>query len=128
MSTYWENLSEREKDWNMFSDFYKAVYGIRPRGHEFIEASDERRKELWDQLSAENKIVEEQERQAEQKAIEKFEALILKTMEMGASCRNEAIRWIVDGLRELVRMDSGFICFELGLPYSYKNMFEEVLA
>lgn len=26
MSTYWENLSEREKDWNMFSDFYKAIY------------------------------------------------------------------------------------------------------
>lgn len=37
-------------DANLFSDFYKEVYGVRPRGHEFYTASEERAQEIWDQL------------------------------------------------------------------------------
>lgn len=43
-------MTEFTYDPYLFSDFYKEVYGVRPRGHEFYTASEERAQEIWDQL------------------------------------------------------------------------------
>lgn len=48
-------MTEFTYDPYLFSDFYKEVYGVRPRGHEFYTASEERAQEIWDQLMVAHK-------------------------------------------------------------------------
>ena len=45
-------MSKFTFDTNLFSDLHKDVYGFRPRGHWFYDASttDEQRQEEWDYL------------------------------------------------------------------------------
>jgi hypothetical protein len=63
-------------------------------------------------------------------AVEDFEQKIADLIEMGAADRETAIRWFLDGmdLHECDLHDAGFICYELGLPYSMENVFQPVLA
>lgn len=122
-SLFWDNISERDKDWSMFSDFYKAVFGFRPRGHEFINASDERRKELWAELNEDNKRVEAEEAEAEKRCIANFEAEIVQNFERGALDREQAIDWLLQS-RDMDRdglYDGRYNCYLLGLPKSYAN-------
>ena len=107
----------------MFSDFFKAIYGYRPREHEFYNASDERRKEIWAELSEDNKRVEAEEAEAEKRCIADFEAEIVRNFERGALDREQAIDWLLQS-KDLERIDlygGRFLCYTLGLPYSYAN-------
>jgi hypothetical protein len=122
-SSYWDNLSEREKDWSMFSDYHKSVYGCRPREHEFLNASDERRAEIWKETAKDAKRVEAEEAEAEKRCIANFEAEIVQNFERGALDREQAIDWLLQS-RDMDRdglYDGGYNCYLLGLPKSYAN-------
>ncbi|MGW8177980.1 MAG: hypothetical protein ACWGQW_04200 [bacterium] len=64
-------MTEYTYDAYLFSDFYKEVYGVRPRGHEFYTASEERAQEIWDQLMKAHKA--EMERYYAEQSREMYE-------------------------------------------------------
>lgn len=113
-------------DADIFSDLHKDAYGFRPRGHWFYEpeCTDAERQEIWDStLRALDARIEE-DRQMEQRAIERFEAQIMTNMEIGAKDRATAIRWILQAEGHTQEYDMGYICYCLGLPY-FKGYEEE---
>jgi hypothetical protein len=78
----------------IFSDLHKDAYGFRPRGHEFYDATPERKQEIWDYLCqvVEDNIVAEREHEA--RALRDFEAWVANTIALGAGDRATALRWM----------------------------------
>jgi hypothetical protein len=58
------------------------------------------------------------ERENEQRAIERFEALVRVNIDAGAEDRETALRWIMDA-NMFYSGDWEFLCWEYGLPYRY---------
>lgn len=108
------------------SDVHKDAYGFRPRGYRFSEMSLEDLRDLYDCWAAHARAEAERERAVEQAAVEEFENQIDSLISMGAGDRDTAIRWFLDSMEELDN-DAGFICFDLGLPYSMKSVFQPIL-
>jgi hypothetical protein len=109
------------------SDFFKDAYGFRPRSHY---------KEWWTQheldaeyhhlseVCRENRIREEA---AEAQALIDFNKLIDETISFGASDRETAIRWLVDGENlTLTEYDLEYFFWGHGLSYELqKSMAKE---
>jgi hypothetical protein len=116
-------MTEYTFDTNLYSDFYKETYGFRPRNDNFYhpDTTDDQRQDMWDSLldSHRLKMANEEERKAI--AIRQFEKSIDIHMGYGASDRETAIRWILDGLDD--PYDAGYVCYQLGLPYSFESQF-----
>ena len=114
-------------DENIVSDLHKDAYGFRPAGSWWMmweEASDLRRQEIWDNLVDDLNHSMDQEKQAQARAIERFEQLVAKTIEHGAEDRETAVRWIMDA--SICNGDWEFLCYEHGLPYGYHFIKETV--
>jgi hypothetical protein len=113
-------------DKDLFSDLHKDAYGFRPRNHSFYilcETDPEEAQVIWDMtlkdLEEECKRIEQREKEA----IEEFNQWIQELISLGAGDRETAIRWIIstyDGYDT-----PGYICYDLGLPYSYEKEFEK---
>jgi hypothetical protein len=91
MTTY----TEKEELLGLASDLHKDAYGMRSRGL-YNEYSVEDLKEVLNKLS---EIVSEQievEKYQEVADLVKFNELIEKTIELGASDRETAIKWIIE--------------------------------
>lgn len=84
-------------DENLFSDLHKDVYGFRPRNHEFYEASDERKEEIWNQTMAALEFEIELEKLHAETMANTFRARIQETIELGAGDEETALRWILEG-------------------------------
>tara|TARA_R110000796_G_scaffold117525_3_gene230402 strand:+ start:693 stop:1058 length:366 start_codon:yes stop_codon:yes gene_type:complete len=81
-----KNQEERDGVMMWVSDLYKDVYGMRPRGYNFSEWSNQ---ELADFV---NDLSDEQEREvAEEKAME--EKAVQNVMSLGAD-KKTALRWL----------------------------------
>lgn len=78
----------------LFSDFHKDTYGFRPRGHEFYDATPERKQEIWDNMGQDflQEMVREEKAKAE--ALEQFEHEVAQTISYGAGDRATALRWM----------------------------------
>ena len=76
------------------SDLYKDVYGCRPRGYSFNDWSDAELEAFTDQLLAQLKENEEQERLQEIADIKSFEIQVQNTIDLGAGNRKTALRWL----------------------------------
>jgi len=107
-------------DTNLYSDFFKDVYGFRPRHSSFYDkcTSDDQKQVMWDDLSAAYVIEMKYQEEREKEAITAFEALIIKAITLGASNRKTAIRWLSQAIGD---NDPGYICYSLGIPYSYEG-------
>ena len=82
-----KNQEERNDVMMWVSDLYKDVYGIRPRGYNFSEWSNQ---ELEDFI---NDLWEQNEKEiAEEKAMEN--KAITDVMSLGASNKETALRWL----------------------------------
>ena len=82
---------------NIFSDLYKDVYGVRPRGAAMDDWNDRtprQKQELWNALCDELEENTKAEKAAEVVAIEKFEARIQDIIELGAGNRTNALLWM----------------------------------
>lgn len=89
-------MSKFTFDADIFSDLYKDAYGFRPRYHRFYDeaTTDEERQEMWDYTC---QVLEEtiaQEREHEARCLRDFEALVQKTIELGARDEETALRWL----------------------------------
>jgi hypothetical protein len=70
------------------------------------------------------------EKRCQEEAIADFEARLDSLVQLGATDRDMAIRWVVGGL-ELSETDlcygADYVCYCLGLPYSMSGAFTEAV-
>lgn len=107
-------------DVDTVSDLHKDAYGFRPSElfwEEWIGSTDAERQAIWDSLERALEVSMEIERENEQRAIERFEALVRVNIDAGAEDRETALRWIMDASR--ANGDWEYLCWEQGLPYRY---------
>ena len=113
----WEEMTVLEQYACQYWDMYKDAYGSRPRGIDtssWTEADFERE---FVQLS---KTIDENYREqlaSEAKAVERFEAQVTSFIQSGAKDREMALRWIHEA--EGSNGDEDYLCYLIGLPYSY---------
>lgn len=113
----WEELTPLEQAQATWWDMYKDVYGVRPRGVDTSNWTLEGFIAQIETLSIHLKEAMEDERRAEQKAIEQFEALVNQTIANGANDRKTALSMIMEASD--CNGDWEFLCFHHGLPYRY---------
>lgn len=114
----WEQLSVVEQLQSDYSDFYKEVNGFRPR----FMSDEQWNSEAWLRaelaiLAEQAKVVAAEETRRETEAVAKFEKFVEITIAAGASDRETALRWIMDGSG--YDGDWEYLCFGNGLPYGY---------
>lgn len=111
-------------DENVVSDLYKDSYGFRPSEYFYTAwdaKSDEEKQSTWDDLIKSMNDRADFEADLEKRAIEDFEKLITKTIDLGADDRSTACRWIMDGSE--ANGDWEYLCFLHGIPYGFfKNI------
>ena len=113
----WEEMTTLEQYACQYWDMYKDAYNVRPRGIDtssWTEADFERE---FVQLS---KTIDENYREqlaSEAKAVERFEAQVTSFIQSGAKDREMALRWIHEA--EGSNGDEDYLCYLIGLPYSY---------
>ena len=82
------------------------------------------KQEIWDMLVATVARNIELDKLYERTAIADFEAMVSQNIALGAPDRETAIRWLVDSLDlGKTAQDAGYVCYELGLPYSMAPLF-----
>ena len=119
-------------DENLVSDLHKDARGSRPAQSFYTvwnEADDTGKQRLWDSLLSELAVAQSEEQTREQSAIASFEQRIA-SLESISNSRKQSIRWIVEGLAltDSDKMYGGdYICYKLGLPYSYAKEFDLAL-
>lgn len=108
-----------EEAQGFFSDYYKDLHGFRPR---FASAEQWNSIEWLDgeiaKLRALQPIVEAEQAEMDRSAVEKFEALVAKTIAAGAKNRATALRWLRQG-DDYTENDDGYFEFAHHLPYGY---------
>ena len=113
----WEEMSVLEQMQCQYWDMYKDAYGVRPRGIDTTEWTEEQFMAEFETLG---KVIEREEiarKEAEAEATAKFEQHVTNTMCMGAKDRATALRWIMDASQ--ADGDWEYFCFLNGLPYGY---------
>lgn len=98
-----------------FSDLFKDVYGFRPRGYGCWNDAEALKAEI-ESLYVELDHVIAREKEQEEIAVAAFEKRVAETITMGAGTREDAIRWIAQGMGDA---DPDSVCYELGLPFGY---------
>jgi hypothetical protein len=91
-----EELTERERMLQVYSDFHKDAYGFRPRHINYYDFTTEQLKADFDhfrEVCDENARLEEI---AEAKAVAEFKAQIQRLIDMGAGDEETALRWLAD--------------------------------
>lgn len=120
-------------DGNIVSDLHKDAYGYRPGEYfwaEWNNSSDADKQHIWDRLIQELQLLMELEAEQEIDAINTFELEIANALDLGAPSREDAVRWIVDGMNLSavdVMYGSDYICHLKGLPYKMAYLFDNVV-
>jgi hypothetical protein len=115
--TPWNELSRRDQLAATHYDFYKDVYGIRPRWMNYDAMSEEDLEKELDDLSKQAEIEQKLETERQEKAAHEVELVILNLQMSGAKSRAMAIRWLHEANNS--DGDNDYLCFLLGLPYGY---------
>jgi len=110
------------------SDFSKEAYGFRCRSYKEWWTKDELEAE-YARLSfiCDDNMLYETKRESE--ALVQFEMLIKRTIALGASDRETAIRWLVDGEDlEMTEQDLQYFFWGHGLSYEIQNKWAKDLC
>ena len=113
----WEEMSTLEQYACQYWDMYKDAYGVRPRG---IDTSSWTEADFEREFVQLGKTIDENYREqlaSEAKAVERFEAQVTSFIQSGAKDREMALRWIHEA--EGSNGDEDYLCYLIGLPYSY---------
>ena len=105
-------------DDNIFSDLHKDAYGFRPRGHEYYEATPERKQEIWVRVSDDLEASQEEESRREQEAVAEFKAQITRVIEAGAGNRITALRWMTSTETFYLEQDVEHWVFNQGILFT----------
>jgi hypothetical protein len=107
---------------------HKDAYGVKGRHYDFDTMS-------YDELEAEAIRIDEaanaqakHEQELEARAWEQFKQRVRDTIKMGASNRDTAVRWILEGEGLDKEYDPGYICYCLGLSYSKESIFKKFVG
>jgi hypothetical protein len=112
----WEEMSVLEQMQCQYWDMYKDAYGVRPRGIDTTEWTEEQFMAEFETLG---RVIEREEiarKESEAKAIVDFEDRVLNLMHTGTN-RERVIAWLMDA--ESANGDFEYFCFTQGLPYGY---------
>jgi hypothetical protein len=110
-----ERVATLEDLQGAYSDVFKDVYGFRPRGSVIWNDEEALKGELT-YLYAELERVIEREKGEQAIAVADFEQRVTETIALGAGTRENAIRWIAQGIDDA---DPDGVCYSLGLPFGY---------
>ena len=83
-----------------FSDFYKDVYGFRPRGatwEYYVGLSEDQFNKDIDYMISKMNEDAIAEARAQEEAVATFKQTVQKTIELGAGDEETALRWITQG-------------------------------
>jgi hypothetical protein len=116
------------------SDLHKDAYGFRP-GLEFWEdwdlASDEKKQGMWDVMVATMEDSIRAEAVAENLTMKRFESTILGIMGATLCTREHAVAMHLE-TQEMssseLQYGGEYVCFKLGLPFSYTAEFDVVIS
>ena len=116
--TSWEEMTVLEQMQCQHWDMFKEAYNFRPR---HVDTTTWTEEQFFTEFASLEKIIEAnyQERlRSEDLAVARFEEQILSLMVTNASMdRAAVVRWIHEA--EGSNGDDEYLCFLLGLPYSY---------
>jgi len=113
----WEEMSTVEQYACQFWDMYKDAYGVRPRGIDTTEWTEEQFEAEFVSLA---KTIDENYKDQlarEEVAKHDFEMRMLGLLQTGAKDREMAMRWVHEA--EGSNGDDEYLCYLLGLPYRY---------
>ena len=113
----WEEMSVLEQMQCQYWDMYKDAYGVRPRGIDTTEWTEE---EFMAEFETLGRVIEREEiarKESEASAAVRFEAQIDSLISAGAVSREAALKWIHEA--EGSDGDDEYLCFLLGLRYGY---------
>ena len=119
-------------DENLVSDLHKDARGSRPDEYfweEWTNIDAAGKQFIWERLLGELAVAQKEEQTREQSAIDSFEKHVV-SLESISNSRKQSIRWIIEGLAltDSDKMYGGdYICYKLGLPYSYAKEFDLAL-
>jgi len=107
----------------LFSDLHKDAFGFRPRGHEFYDASADRKQVIWDATCDALDAELVRECRCALDSQRKWEAKIAKFIELGAPDEATAIRWDMDanGIEADDPQRNGYYCFIMGIAYMHES-------
>lgn len=115
--TSWKEMTVLEQMQCQFWDMYKDAYGVRPRGIDTTEWTEE---EFMAEFETLGRVIEREEiarKESEAQASLRFEAQIESMISSGAKDREAALAWIHEA--EGSGGDDEYLCFLLGLRYGY---------
>jgi len=104
---------------------FRDIYNYRPSMDWIRNLSDEELHNEFRRIAESAELQAAQEKESEERAFEEYESMIAQNLELGAADRATAIRWILDSLDIGAQWDEDYICYELGLPYTYANTLKE---
>ena len=113
----WEEMSVVEQYACQFWDMYKDAYGVRPRGIDTTDWTEEQFEAEFVSLSKTIESNYKDQLAQEEVAKHDFEMRMLSLLQTGAKDREMAMRWIHEA--EGSNGDDEYLCFLLGLPYRY---------
>jgi len=115
-----EQMMEYTYSDELYSDFHKDTYGVRPgeSGFRYWNSltPDEKQAE-WERMGETMRAEQEWEKQQRERAVVEFEQHVLNTIATGARDRATALRWIMDA--SSADGDWDYFCYQNGLPYGY---------
>ena len=103
---------------NTIYDMHKDAYGVRGRHYNFDAMSIEDMEIEIEALDKQITVKINEERDAENAAIKKFESSIKKIIECGAADRETAIRWMTEGYVFYHIQDVESFVYELGFLFT----------
>lgn len=113
----WEEMTVLEQMACQYWDMYKDAHGVRPRG---IDTSNWTEEQFLKEFEYLGKVIDQEEaqrREDEARASHDFEMRVLNLQMSGAKSREQALRWIHEA--ENTNGDDEYLCYCLGLPYGY---------
>jgi hypothetical protein len=120
-------------DENIVSDLHKDAYGFRPTADWWDcwnYQDDAGKQAAWNTLLDDLEQANDREAQEQIASINAFELEIATALDVGARSREDAVRWIVQGL-DLDDVDLMYggsaICYRKGLPYRMSAMFDNAI-
>ena len=122
----WEEMSTLEQYACQYWDMYKDAYGVRPRG---IDTSAWTEADFENEFASLGAVIQQEEiarKAAETEAQHDFEMRVQGLLMSGAKDRDMALRWIHEA--EGSNGDEDYLCFLLGLPYSYFRKVDRVIV
>lgn len=115
--TPWDQLSRRDQLAATHYDFYKDVYGIRPRWMNYDAMTEAELEAELEQLGKQADAQAEIEAERQAKAADDVEHVILNLLMSGARDRDMAIKWLHEAHN--TQGDEDSLCYVLGLPFDY---------